>query len=123
MADSMNAAIQGWGEDMPDDIRRLAEECDLRGSQKSVGEALGYKGGATTNQVLHNNYNGDIDGVRDRIRAVFMSATVDCPVAGPKFARASCLTEQSRTDIAIPLHTRFRRACPFCRHCRRRRTP
>lgn len=82
-----------WGDNLPDWIRILAEECD-KTSQGKVAARIKYSK-ATISLVLKNDYKGTIAAVEERIRAVLMNSTHECPVFGEILTR-DCLFNQAQ---------------------------
>ena len=100
-----------WGDNLPDWIRILAEECD-KTSQGKVAARIKYSK-ATISLVLKNDYKGTIAAV---IRAVLMNSTHECPVFGEILTR-DCLFNQAQPFSNSGNQNRIRlfRACRQCK--------
>lgn len=106
-----------WGDEAPDWVVRLAEECD-RDSQSAVARRIGYSP-AVVSHVLKARYPGDLAAVEKAVRGAFMAGTVDCPVLGP-IAGNDCLQNQRRPfSAANAQRLRLFKACRSdCPHSR-----
>jgi hypothetical protein len=82
-----------WGDNLPDWIEALAQECD-RTSGKRAADRIGYTNGVVS-QVIANKYPGDLTRVKEKVRGAFLGATVMCPVYG-EIGRDQCLDEQKK---------------------------
>ncbi len=110
-------AIHAWGEEIPDWVRVLAEQCE-RGSQVAAAELIGYSS-AVVNQVISKRYKGDLGAVEQAIKGALMHAVVPCPVAGDLPAHR-CLEFQRQPFAATnPQRVALFRACRGCQHNRR----
>lgn len=111
-----------WGDALPDWVLLLAEQADASG-QKAVALAIGYST-TVVNQVLKNQYSGDLASVEGATRGAFQNLHVECPVLGP-LPRQTCLTHQ-RTPFAAtnPDRVRLWKACNGgqCPHSRKEKT-
>jgi len=108
-----------WGEDAPDWIVVLAEECD-RTSQARAGQAIG-RSGSLVNQVLQHRYPGDLTAVKERVKAAFMAAVVTCPALG-EIPTIQCLDHQKHakagnrgSSFRVTLYRACRADCPHSR--------
>ena len=85
-AANVTTAVAAWGDELPDWVRVLAEECDAT-SQKAAAARIGYSNTAVCN-VLRRKYGkqvgfgGDLTAVEQAVRGALLSVTVACPVAG-----------------------------------------
>ena len=77
---SILKARDAWGDDLPDWVLGLAQECALA-SQNQVAKRMGYSG-SLVSQVLGRKYPGDLSSVRDRYLGIYEARTVDCPELG-----------------------------------------
>ncbi|MDH5785359.1 MAG: XRE family transcriptional regulator [Chromatiales bacterium] len=112
-------ATNAWGNEQPDWVRVMAEQCDAS-SQKRVADDIGYSP-AVVNTVLGNSYRGDLIAVEQAVKGAFLAATVNCPVLG-ELAAHICL-EKQRQPYAATNATRVRlfKACHSgtCLHSRK----
>lgn len=114
MSDPMTTVRAAWGAEVPDWVVCLANEC-AASSQRRVAARL-ERSGALVNQVLKNKYEGDLSAVEDRVRGVFMNATVDCPALGaiPANVCQDWRAKARRFGNANMLRVRMFRACTHC---------
>lgn len=120
IVDPLVKATEAWGEDMPHEVRALAEACRAS-SAKAVAERIGYSGGVVSH-MLARNYPGDVETVLIRIRGALLGEEVECPVLGA-IARNDCLDHQRRPfSAANPARARLYRACSSCPHNRKKDT-
>lgn len=109
---AIERARTGWGEEMPPEIRALAEACMAR-TAGAVAKELGVSP-ALVSYVLSRKYPGDIDLVFAKIRGTLMGEEADCPVLGMIPARR-CLDEQIRPYAATnSIRARLFHACARC---------
>lgn len=107
-------AQEAWGENLPDWVSVLIEECD-QDSQSGVAKKLGVSGAAIS-QVLHNCYAGRIANVETVVRDTFMNAPVQCEALG-KIESSTCLSWRRRAEGITSIHpirTMMFRACRAC---------
>ena len=99
---------------MPDWIERLAVECG-RSSQNRVASALD-RSATMISQVLSKTYPGDLAGIEDRVRGVFMDQTVLCPALGdlPTQACQDWRDKAKTFALGNPMRVRMYRACRAC---------
>ncbi len=64
----------------PEWVVALAIECDGT-SQSAVARKMS-RSPALVNQVLKNNYKGDLKAVEELVSGLFMNGTVTCPALG-----------------------------------------
>jgi len=76
----VETATAHWGRDLPDWVRRLAEEADAT-SQNRAARRIGYTAGALSG-VFRNSYGASMAGIEEQVRGVLMKKTVTCPVMG-----------------------------------------
>lgn len=114
MSSQIETTIEAWGGDAPDWVIRLAEECAAT-SQVKVARRLG-RSGALVNQVLRNRYKGDMAGVEDCVRGIFMNGTIDCPALGaiPSNECHDWRKKSRQFGNANMLRVRMFRACNHC---------
>lgn len=116
---STRKALTHWGEEAPDWVLILAEECD-RTSQQKVGLKIGYSG-SVVNQVLKKGYAGDSKAVEQSVRGAYLNATVECPILG-ELALHRCLQHQrAKYSPVNQMRVRLYKACrglggPRCKH-------
>lgn len=84
MSAPLEVARDAWGDDLPDWVERLAEECG-RTSQNKVAQKLG-RSAALVSNVLRRKYGGsnggDMASVEDLVRGRFMAHVTNCPALG-----------------------------------------
>ena len=114
---SRDGAREAWGDNIPDWVEILAEECD-RTSQARTGRAVGYSNGAI-NAVLKNTYKGDVGSVEEAVRGKLMAKSVECPVDG-EITTNICIKSQRQPLLATSnRRVRLFRACRGgCAHSR-----
>lgn len=114
MSGPVALAESAWGEDMPDWVRTLAEECAMT-SQNKVAARLG-RSAALVSQVLRNRYAADLAGVEQVVRGVFEGATVQCPALGtiPANVCRDWQLKSSRFVNVNSLRVQMYRACHGC---------
>lgn len=114
MSDPVATAHEAWGDDAPDWLTRLAEEC-AASSQRQVAARLG-RSGALVNQVLKNKYKGDLSAVEDCVRGIFMNGTIACPELGaiPSNECHDWRKKSRHFGNANMLRVRMFRACNHC---------
>jgi hypothetical protein len=88
----------------------LAVACDKDG-RAAVARRLDYSE-SVLSQTLSNTYGGNLDKVIDRVRAVILEETMECPAEGP-MALEMCQRHQSRRreDIQNGWHHQMYQAC------------
>ena len=105
-------AQESWGDELPDWIHVLAQECDHT-SQKKVADRIGYSPTAV-NTLLKNTYGAELGSIEQAVRGALLSATVECPVMGDLLANI-CLKNQRRPFAATnPQRVRLYSACRKC---------
>ncbi|WP_421780754.1 transcriptional regulator [Kiloniella litopenaei] len=109
---SVVKAAQAWGEDLPDWIKVLSEECD-RSSQRVVCSQIGFST-ATLSQVLNNCYPGNMKKVEQAVNDALVRESVACPILGV-IQSVQCLENQRRKfSPSSPQALRLFRACKGC---------
>lgn len=110
---------ESWGEEAPDWVLVLAEQCD-RTSQKKAGGDIHYSS-AVVNQVLKRRYTGDLSAVEKAVRGAFLNATVACPILG-ELPLHRCLQHQrAKFSATNQMRVRLYKMChglggPHCEH-------
>lgn len=104
---------EAWEGTVPEWVMTLAKEVDARGSQKLVGEAIGYSA-ACVNQVLKCKYRGNMEKVERAVRAALMHETVKCPVIGEMFRTVCVETQRRPFSAASAQSVRLYQACRTC---------
>jgi len=120
MSAAIERAVKGWGVDLPDWVRVLAEQCDAS-SQAAAAKRMRVSAGVVS-QALSNSYPAALASVEERVRGAFMSFDVACPVLGT-IDRARCLHEQkqkysSANRTKVLLFRACRNGCPNSNHTR-----
>ena len=99
----------------PDALQALQAAVTHFKTQAAVALQLNVSASAV-NQLLKGTYRGDVSGMEQRIRGVFMRVTVQCPVLG-EISTKTCLDEQRRRVVFTnPLRVQLARACKTCPH-------
>lgn len=111
---SMAVVLECWGDQAPEWVTALAQECD-KTSQAKVARRLHYSG-STINQVLAKKYVGRLDIVQKKVEGAYLHRTVDCPILG-ELALDACLDHQSKPFAAtnaqrVMLYRACRGGCP-----------
>ncbi|MGB1762993.1 hypothetical protein [Alloalcanivorax xenomutans] len=110
-----------WGDDAPDWVRVLADECD-RTNQNKTAVRIGYSH-AVVSTVLGKCYRGDYTAVEQAVKGALMNAKVWCPVAGELAAHQCSEYQRAPFTPTNPIRVRMFRACragcPHSRHTRR----
>lgn len=102
-----------WGQQLPDWVKTLVEECNSS-SQNQVAKKLGVSS-TVVSQVIHNSYPGNLENIAGRVKDVFDNKLVDCPALGPISGEA-CLQwrDQIGTTSSVPIRVLMDRACRLC---------
>ena len=110
-------ARAAWGDALPDWIEAIADEA-TRTTASAVAARLGYSA-PVISEVLANRYRGDVAGVEQAVRGVYLGAVVACPVLG-ELGTMRCREEQAKPFMATSsVRTRLYRACrDGCPHSR-----
>lgn len=111
--DFVAKAVAAWGEDLPREIRALAEAC-CESTASAVAKRIGYSPSAVSYVLSRKYQEGDMARVFAAIRGALMGETVLCPILGD-IGRDRCLREQA-TPFAATNSTRARlsHACKTC---------
>lgn len=114
------SARAAWGDELPDWVLVLAEECDATSQLKAAGR-IGYSTSAVCNVLkrkygTENGFGGDLQAVEQAVRGALLDATVICPVAGELPAHV-CLDYQrqpfrSTNAQRVKLYRACRSGCP-----------
>ncbi|QFQ88241.1 hypothetical protein F8A10_12040 [Paracoccus kondratievae] len=114
MSGPVEIARAAWGEDIPEWVERLAEECAAT-SQNKVARRLN-RSAALVSNVLRRKYLGDMAAVEEVVRGVFMFATVQCPAQG-EISTAACRDWMRKAGRFVNVNAqrvRMFRACNSC---------
>lgn len=106
--------MPSWGDNPPQWIMQMADECN-RSSQSSVAKKMG-RSPSLVNMVLRKKYSGDMEDVKGRFEAAFMTGAVQCPVLG-EISGPDCLKNQAKpynpgNHMAVRLFVGCKN-CPF----------
>lgn len=116
MSGIVETARAAWGENPPDWVLVLAQECE-RSSQNRVARQL-ERSAALVSQVLRCRYTGDVASFEERVRGVFMLEVVDCPEVG-EMSTDQCQLWRSRAKAPSGRNTRHVRMGRACNRCPR----
>lgn len=116
MSGPVEIAKTAWGEDLPDWVLALAEAC-ARTSQNRVAEDLGRSASLVSN-VLRRKYPGNMAAIEERVRGVFMSVVISCPVLG-ELPTDRCQMWRQRAQRLQTHNTHRVRMYRACRSCPR----
>ena len=109
---NMDRAIAGWGADLPEWVKLLAQQCD-RTSQRTVADKLGKSSGYVS-RLINCNYAGSYSEAETQVRALFGQDQVDCPLWG-EIPLASCVRARRRKEPPrTHVHHLHRSTCPSC---------
>lgn len=114
MTGPVEIARAAWGDELPDWVQRLAEECAAT-SQTRVAARLG-RSAAMVSAVLRCKYQGDMTAVEEIVRGVYFRATVLCPALG-EISTAICRDWMSKARTYsndTSQRVRMYRACRAC---------
>lgn len=107
---------ESWGDSPPDYIVALADACMLANSQRKIADRLGYSP-TVVSTVLANKYTADFTAIEERVKAVLMADTVDCPGVGQEIDLATCLEHQQHAkskNRSSAFRISMMRACNGC---------
>lgn len=109
-------AREAWGDDLPDWVEALAQECQ-RTSQNKAAQVLGYSNGAVS-MVIRNKYVANSQGIEMAVRGALMSESIDCPFIGMigKDVCRQWRIKRKRGVRANRLQIQMARACGECLH-------
>ena len=107
-----------WGEEMPLEIRVLAEHADA-GSGSATARKIGMSAASVSHLINRSSENHDLDKCLARIRGALLRETVTCPVWG-EIGRDRCLTEQAlpfmpTSSARAECYRACRSGCPHSR--------
>ena len=110
----VDIARDAWGDDLPHWVLALAQACALT-SQNRVAEDLG-RSASLVSTVLRKKYPGNMEAIEERVRGVFMSAVISCPVLGDLPTDVCQMWRQRATRLQTHNTHRVRmfRACRKC---------
>lgn len=119
MGKAQEKVAERWGDEAPEWVVLLAEECD-RTSQSAVARLLSYSQSVVSG-VLANTYRGDLGAVEQAVLGALLHVTVQCPVAG-QLAAHQCLEYQRLPFRATNAQrVRLYKACRDCPNNRKNR--
>ena len=116
MSSFEETARAAWGDDVPDWVLVLAQECE-RSSQNMVARKL-ERSAALVSQVLRCRYTGDVASFEERVRGVFMLEVVECPEVG-EMTTDQCQLWRGRAKAPSGRNTRHVRMGRACNRCPR----
>jgi len=108
--DHLETARAAWGEDMPEEVRALAEACVTLGSQRKVAAVI-RQSDTVISCVLNRKYKGSYDNVFAAIRAMFLRQAVHCPGIDAEITGAQCTQYQRMESPSGSDEVRIYRAC------------
>lgn len=94
---SLERATQAWELGVPIWVAALCDACDAS-SQSVVAKKLGYTPSAIS-QVINAKYDSESPVLEEKVRGMFMSQTVECPITG-KLRRHLCQKYQAKKTAA-----------------------
>lgn len=80
MSSAIHKAREAWGDDLPEWVADLAQECDVT-SQARAARRIG-RSTALVNRVLHRKYEGDLEAVARAVSGALRNLRVPCPALG-----------------------------------------
>ncbi len=111
---SLERALEAWGDDMPSGVRALAIACDSH-SQNYIAAQIG-RSTAAISCVLNNSYKGDLNAVLKDFEGWAKGIEIDCPALG-KISQGLCKkTQNQKPQSASTLSMRQWRACQRCKN-------
>ena len=114
MSNPVEVARMAWGPEVPDWVLALAQAC-AGTSQNRVARELDRSPSLVSN-VLRGKYAGDMAAVEERVRGVYMSAIVSCPVLGD-LSTDQCQLWRARAREFYGFNSHrvhMRKACKAC---------
>ena len=111
---TLGAARKAWFPACPQWVEALARAVD-RASRTKVANRLGVSRTAVS-RVLSNQYPHDTAGLRDRVVAHLMEASVYCPVLGT-LSRQECELWQGRIGATPKPNSQWLHMGRACRGC------
>ncbi|MBP0483966.1 hypothetical protein [Sagittula salina] len=115
---ALEKARSAWGEDMPNWVRALAEECD-RSSQNKAADRIGRSPSLVSN-VLAAKYAGDMAAVEDLVRGILLSETLACPALG-EIGKKDCRDWRTKAREFRNVNTLYVQMFRACNRCPRHR--
>lgn len=119
MSGPLDVARAAWGDDLPDWVELLANEC-AKSSQNKVATRL-KRSAALVSNVLRKKYTGNMEAVEDQVRGVYENATVICPALG-EIGTNTCRNWQLKGRSYSNVNSeqvRMYRACNRCPRSKR----
>jgi len=112
---TLEKATIKWNGNPPEFVKKLAIYCDEGNSQTDAGRKI-KRSAALINQVLYNNYKGDMEAVEDRVLSALGSNKVVCPLL-EEISKNQCLANQ-RKPFSASNHMSIKifKACRNCSH-------
>lgn len=90
-------------------LEALQTACDESG-QAAVGRQLNYSKTAVS-QVLNSKYPGNLPRFKERVEAMLMKRSVECPLLGD-ISLSVCMEHQKRKlSVTNPMRVQMYRAC------------
>lgn len=110
----LDVARAAWTGGLPDWVETLAIECG-RTSQAQVARELD-RSPAVISQVLRNVYAAETGRIEERVRGVFLNATIDCPALGalPQQECQDWRAKAAEFALGNSHRARMFRACNDC---------
>ena len=112
----LDTARAAWGEDIPDWVVVLAEQCG-RTSQNRVARELN-RSASLVSGVLRCKYTGSLEAVEDVVRGVFMARSATCPALG-EISTAACRDWMRKAHSFSNENSERVRMYRACRSCPR----
>lgn len=114
MTGQVQIAKEHWGEDIPDWVIRLAEECEATSQNKVAAKTKIST--AAISQSLRAKYPGNMRPIEDVVRGIFMSGTVECPALGNVEAHVcrDWLKKAKKFKASNAHRVRMHNACNNC---------
>lgn len=98
---------------MTKDSMALLREAVTGSSQAAVARELGYSPSAI-NQALKGRYGGSLDTLLERVREIYGSGNVKCPVMGEITLRRCGEERRKHFGVTNPQRVRLYQACQTC---------
>ncbi len=114
MSGQVQIVSEYWGEDAPDWVLRLAQECELT-SQNKVAAVLKLSA-PVISSTLRNKYAGTLASVEARVRGVYMSGKLICPALGEVPSHV-CQDWRRKSKRFAPTNTQRSRMFRACNNC------
>lgn len=116
MSGPVETAQAFWGNELPDWVLLLAQEC-ARSSQADVARKI-RRSPSLVSAVLRRRYEGDLEAVEDVVRGALERATIDCPARG-EIGRHTCRDWMAMAKVYIPVNSERIRMHDACTRCPR----